>query len=76
MMFTENQLARTSRDFSSIAKEEVTVEQIGSGLYGFGSELATLRLFAKYNSNGAIHNAKCRVGYSENLGKFYFSIDL
>lgn len=76
MTVTAAQFTRTTRQMSDIAKEPVELEQIGSGLYAFGSELATLRIFAKYNSNGTIHNAGCRCGYSENLGKFYFVIDL
>lgn len=61
---------------SKIAKENVEAEQICSTLYVYGSELGTLRIFAYYNSNGAIHNKKVRVGYSKNLNKFYVSIDM
>lgn len=77
MQATIAQLARTERDLSAIAKEAVKVEQISAAIYAFGSELATLRIFAKYNSNGAVHNAKVRCGYSENMHKcFYFVIEL
>lgn len=76
MQATYTQLARTERDLTAIAKEAVKVEQIGAAIYALGSELATLRIFAKYNSNGAIHNSKVRYGYSENRKSFYFVIEL
>lgn len=76
MQATAQQLARAQRDMSAIAKEQVTVEQIGGSLYAFGSEIATLRIFAKYNANGAHPNAKARVGYSENMKSFYFNLDM
>lgn len=72
---TPGQLARTQRDLSAMAKEPVTVEALGSAIYAFGSELATLRLFAKYQSSGSIHNDKARCGYSINLKSFYFVIN-
>lgn len=54
------------------------LEQIGSTLYGFGTELGTLRLFANYNGKGdaAMANPKTRVGYSGHLGVHYFALDL
>jgi hypothetical protein len=76
MIATENQLDRLANDLGRVAKEPVTVEQISGAIYAFGSELATLRIFAKYNANGANPNTKCRVGHSVNLGKFFFSIDV
>jgi hypothetical protein len=68
-------LTRTQRDLSSLAKEPVTVEAIGSAIYAFGSELATLRLFAQYQSSGSIYNDKARCGYSDNLKTFYFVLN-
>lgn len=74
---TTAQAQRTAAMMKEYAKgEEVTIEKIKSILYVFGSELATLRIFAKYQSNGAVHNPKARVGYSENLKRHYFSIDM
>lgn len=67
-MITPAQLARTARDWSNIAGEPVTVEQISGALYAFGSELATLRLFRKMPSK--------RQGYSENMQTFYFCVEL
>lgn len=76
MEFNPVQIASTARDLSKIAKEPVEVQQLGSAIYAYGSELATLRIFAKYNSNGAIYNKKVRCGYSENQNKFYFVIEI
>lgn len=54
----------------------VTCEQINSTLYVFGSELAVLRIFAKYNTNGAYLNPKARVLFSENRNSWAFSLEL
>lgn len=67
-MITPAQLARTARDWSNIAGEPVTVEQISGALYAFGSEVATLRLFRKMPNK--------RQGYSENMKTFYFCVEL
>ena len=68
MEATPNQIARTQRDYSAIAGEPVTVEQIGSAIYAFGSELGTLRLFRKMPN--------MRQGFSENMKTFYFCVEL
>lgn len=68
MTATAAQIARTQAEYSSIAGEPVTIEQIGGAIYAFGSELATLRLFRKMPN--------MRQGYSENMGTFYFSVEL
>ena len=65
---TPTQIARTARDWSKIAGEPVRVEQIESGIYAFGSELATLRLFRAMPSK--------RQGYSENMGEWYFCAEM
>lgn len=67
MKASKADLLRTQVTYSRIAGEPVTVELIGGTLYAFGSELATLRLFRKMPS--------MRQGFSENLKKFYFSIE-
>lgn len=69
MILSKNQISRLVKDYSKIAGEPVTIEQIKSGLYVFGSELATLRIFRKQPLN-------TRQGYSENLNTFYFSTEL
>ena len=66
---TEHQIMRLTKDLSAIAKEPITVEHSKGAYYAFGSELAVLRLFHKYNS------PKCRAGYSENMKTWYFSIE-
>ena len=62
-------MARQVNFYQSIAGDEpVTVEQIQSTLYVFGSELATLRIFAKMKDG--------RTGYSANLQTFFWATDL
>lgn len=68
-------VSRTTRLFESFAKEPVRVEFVSGVLYGFGSELAVLRVFAKYNSNGSEHTPKVRVGFSQNLNSWYVSLE-
>ena len=62
--------------FNQFAGEAVEIEDVGGTIYVFGSELATLRIFAKYQANGSVHNPKARVGFSRNLDRFYFSLDM
>lgn len=68
-MVTPDQIARVQHDWTAYANESVRVEAIGGTLYGFGSELATLRIYRKY---GAMDNTT--QGFSSNLGSFYFSL--
>ena len=70
---TESQLARLTKDLSSIAKEPITVKDIKGAIYAFGSELACLRLFHRYNM--VAHCPGCWAGYSENMGTWYFSLE-
>lgn len=67
-MITDEQIARTQREYTGIAGEPVRIEVIRSTLYAFGSEIATLRLFRKMPNK--------RQGYSDNLKSFYFSVEL
>jgi hypothetical protein len=61
----------------SIAKEPVEVEYTKGSFYVFGSELATLRIFMKYSNKGKHNpNDKFDVGYSSNLKKFYFRMEV
>jgi hypothetical protein len=73
---TPAQHARTAQMLTEFAGEPVEVEQIKGTIYGFASELGCLRIFAKYNSNGAVHNKKIRVGFSSNLNRWFASLDL
>lgn len=68
-MATPEQIARTQKDWSAYANEPVRVEAIGGTLYGFTSELGSLRIYRKY---GAADNTS--QGFSSNLGSFYFSL--
>lgn len=70
---TPAQMERLKRDWSAIAKEPIEIEAIGGAFYGFGSELAVLRLFHKYCQGGG--NPKARAGLSTNLHKWYFSLE-
>lgn len=72
---TQEQAARFAAMFGGIAKEAVTAAKIKSAYYVFGSELACLRIFAKYQANGAVHNPKARVGYSPTHKTWYFSLE-
>lgn len=68
-MATPEQIARVQQDWTAYANEPVRVEEISGTFYGFGSELATLRIYRKY---GAQDNTT--QGFSGNLGSFYFSL--
>ena len=61
-------LNNVKSEYSRIAGEIVDVEMVGGTLYVFGSEMATLRPFR------AMPNK--RQGYSKNLGKFFFAVDI
>lgn len=67
---TEAQLARLNNDWGLTAGEPIEIQQIGGAIYAFGSELATLRLFRKFNSH------KAHQDYSKNMGTFYFRLDV
>ena len=58
-------------DWTEIAMEPICVEFIKGVFYGFGSELATLRLFKKYRHCGD----KVGQDYSSNLESFYFRLE-
>lgn len=72
---TPEQARRLTAMFGDIAKETVTVEKSKGAYYVFGSELACLRIFAKYQANGAVHNPKARVGYSPTFKTWYFFLE-
>ena len=66
---------QTAIMFKNICKEDVLIDEIQGVIYCYASELATLRLFAKYNNNGKSHNKKAMVGIDRN-GSHYFSLNL
>jgi len=67
---TEDQLRRTQKDWEDIAREPVQVEYLKGAIIGLCSELGALRLEHKYKS------PKAHAGYSQNLGSWYFELEL
>lgn len=64
------QLKKQLSLWESITQEPIELTLIKSGLYGFCSELAALRLFKAYNSYMRNNNTKC--AYSENRKTWFF----
>lgn len=62
------------KDWTKTAQDEVELKQLGGAVYGFTTEIGALRLFHKYNM--IKNNGKTRMGYSKNLGTWYFSLEL
>ena len=76
MKMTNAHLHRTASMLQGFANgEPVTLEDMKGVLYVFGSELACLRIFAHYQSNGAIHNPYVRTGYSPTHQSCYCAIE-
>lgn len=48
----------------------IEIEQKGSTIIVYGSELATLRIYARWTSDKKTH------GYSKHRSSFYFRLDL
>ena len=61
---------RVRIDWEDIAGEDLTVENIGGTLYAFGSELASLRLLAKYR-----HCAHADAKFSVTRKSWYFRLE-
>lgn len=74
-MTATTRAARAATLFEGIARERMEVEEIKGTIYAFGSELACLRLLAKYHTNGTIHNPKARVSYSPGRQRWFFALD-
>lgn len=68
MTATVDQIARTQRDWSEYAGEQLKVEQVGGAIYAFGSELGCRRL--------AHFMRSFHVKYSENLRTWFFCQEL
>jgi len=67
---TPAQADRVTRDMTKHAGgENVEVEKHGDTLYVFGSELATLRIFRKYEGGKNINQ-----GWNKGTKSFYFSL--
>lgn len=63
--------ARIKKDWETIAKEPIAIEQICDTIYAYCSELAALRLYHHYQGHKDV-----RAQYSTNLKTWYFSLDL
>ena len=66
-------IERVEKDWVKIARESITVQQIGGAIYAFCSEIAALRLFHEYR---ATDESKIHANYSENLKTWFFRLDL
>jgi hypothetical protein len=66
----QSHIDRLSRDWQSIAGEQVEVHRNAGAFYAFGSELACLRLLAKYRDC-----KDARYGFSKSFNSFYFSLE-
>ena len=71
---TEQQQRRFTAELSGYAGEDLRTEKINTTLYAYGSEIAILRLFAKYLSNGLVASDKYRIGYSPVEKAYFFAI--
>lgn len=61
---------RAAVDWSRVAGESVATGFIQGTMYGYGSELAVLRLFHKYNC------PKARAFYSKTMGSWTFALEM
>jgi len=63
------QLKRLKTDWEEIAKEYLKIELVKNTVYGFCTELASLRLLKKYKFSKNVDS-----GFSKNMNSFYFSL--
>jgi len=68
-----NLLKRVKQQWEETAKETIEVEQIKGAIYGFGTELAVLRIEHGYRGSNP---EKVRAGYSENMKSWYFVLEI
>ena len=66
---TADQLKRIKKDWEKYARQSMVIEQINDTVYGYGSELACLRVEHKYNS------PKVRAGFSLNLKTWFVELE-
>lgn len=71
MQLSTEKLTRIKKDWERIAGEKVEVELTNEYIYGFGSELATLRIFKKYR-----YCENFSQDYNKNINKFFVSLDI
>jgi hypothetical protein len=67
---SNDQMARTKKEFEKIAKEELNVSFIDGSFIAKGSELACLRLERAYKTKRA------RAMYAPNLTSWVFILDI
>ena len=65
---------RFKRAWEALCDEPLKVEQLSGAIYAYGSELACLRLFYKYNKDG--HNPRTRADYSANRKTWFFRMEV
>ena len=67
---TTDTITRTERDWNRVAQEVLQIEEVGGTIiYGFGSELACLRLLRYYRDS-----KNFRVGFSEARQSWFCSL--
>lgn len=76
MTMTPTQEASLLVSMTKVAGEALSGRQIGTAFYFFGSELACLRIFAKYNANGHALNDKVCTGWSENMQTHFTCVEI
>jgi len=62
---------RVKKDWESIAMEPIIIHTAGNNIYGFGSELAVLRLEHRYGNR-----SKFKAEFSNSWESWYFRIEL
>lgn len=78
MQITERQIKMIESDWAEYSGEKLNIEIVGSCVYGYGSELACLRIFHSYLKASAktAEESKMRVEYSKNLKSWFFSLEV
>jgi len=68
---------RMKSDWEKVTKEPIEVHYCKGNYDAYGSELAALRLFHHYNQySDNSETQRARMGYSENLKTWYFTLEL
>lgn len=68
---TESQLARVKQDWDMWTKEDIKVELCNDTIYGFCSEIASLRLLKKYREC-----SKAKSFYASNRETYVFALEI
>jgi hypothetical protein len=70
---SQEQINRVKKDWERMAQEPINVEYIKGTFYGYGSELACLKIFMKYNIME--RNFKTNTNYSGLAKSWYFRLE-